>query len=131
MISVDTSVVVRYLVGSPAAPARRARRLMDGPTDIGLPLVALVECAHVLRTQYEIAQPALIGLLIELLQRRNLTLLGLRNESAVEALVRARAAPGRPIPDALIVATAIEHGALPLTTFDAGMRRYGIDVAEP
>lgn len=104
---------------------------MDGPADIGLPLVALVECAHVLRTQYEIPQPALIGLLIELLQRRNLTLLGLRNESAVEALVRARAYPGRPIPDALIVATAIEHSALPLTTFDAGMRRYGIEVAEP
>jgi predicted nucleic acid-binding protein len=131
LISVDTSVVVRYLVGSPAGPARRAKRLMDGPTDIGLPLVALVECAHVLRTQYEIPRPALIGLLIELLQRRNLALLGLRNESAVDALVRARAAPGRPIPDALIVATVVAHGALPLMTFDAGMRRSGIDVSEP
>ena len=104
---------------------------MEGATDIGLPLVALVECAHVLRTQYEVSQPALIGLLIELLQRRNLTLLGLRNESAVDALVRARAAPGRPIPDALIAATATAHGALPLMTFDAGMRRYGIEVEEP
>ena len=131
MIGVDTSVVVRYLVGSPAAPARRARRLMDGSAEIGLPLVALVECAHVLRTQYEVPQPALIGLLVELLQKRNVTLLGLRNDAAVEALVRARSLSGRPIADALIVATTREHGALPLTTFDAGMQRYGIDVAEP
>ena len=104
---------------------------MDGTTDIGLPLVALVECAHVLRTQYDVPAPALIDLLIQLLQRANVTLLGLRNESAVAALVRARAFPGRPIPDALIVATALEHDALPLTTFDGGMRRYGIEVAEP
>ena len=131
MIAVDTSVVVRYLVGSPAAPAKRARRLMDGPADIGLPLVALVECAHVLRTQYDIEQPALIGLLIDLLQKANVTLLGLANEAAVAALVRARALPGRPIPDALIVATALEFDALPLTTFDAGMSRFGIGVAEP
>jgi predicted nucleic acid-binding protein len=131
VIAVDTSVVVRYLVGSPAGPARRARRLLDGRTEVGLPLVALVECAHVLRTQYDVPQLPLIGLLIELLQKRNVTLLGLRNEAAVDALVRARSLSGRPIPDALIVATAREHGALPLTTFDAGMGRYGIPVAAP
>ena len=90
-----------------------------------------MECAHVLRTQYDIEHPALIGLLIDLLQKANVTLLGLANEAAVAALVRARALPGRPIPDALIVATALEFGALPLTTFDAGMRRFGIGVAEP
>jgi predicted nucleic acid-binding protein len=59
------------------------------------------------------------------------TLLGLRDEAAVAALVLARNLPGRPIPDALIVATALDHGALPLTTFDADMSRYGIDVAAP
>jgi len=104
---------------------------MDGRAEIGLPLVALVECAHVLRTQYDIGQPALIGLLIDLLQKANVTLLGLRNEAAVAALVLARNLPGRPIPDALIVATALDHRALPLTTFDADMSRYGIDVAAP
>lgn len=104
---------------------------MDGQAEIGLPLVALVECAHVLRAQYDIGQPALIGLLIDLLQKANVTLLGLRNEAAVAALVLARNLPGRPIPDALIVATALDHGALPLTTIDADMSRYGIDVAAP
>ena len=131
MIAVDTSVIVRYLVGTPPAAARRARRLMEGSADLGLPLVALVECAHVLRTQYDVPQPALIGLLIDLLQRRNLTLLGLTNEAAVAALVRARSLPGRPLPDALIAATATEYRAAPLATFDADFARYGVQVRTP
>lgn len=66
-----------------------------------------------------------------LLQRENLVLLGLRNDSAVEALVRARSMPGRPVPDPLIVATARESGVHPLATFDGELRRYGIAVRSP
>lgn len=104
---------------------------MEGPGEIGLPVVALVECAHVLRTQYDVPQTALIDLLIDLVQRKNITLLGLSNAAAVSALVRARSLPGRPVPDALIVATAEEFRALPLATFDTGMDRYGIEVSLP
>ena len=131
MIAIDTSVLVRYLVGSPKAQAARARRVIEGEKAIGLPLVALVECAHVLRTQYELAPDAIIGLLIELLQRRNIELLGMRTEAAVGLLVRARALPGRPLPDALIVAAAVEAGALPVVTFDRDMHRYGVATRTP
>lgn len=131
MIAVDTSVVVRYLVGSPKSEAVRARQVIEGDERIGLPLVALVESAHVLRTQYGLASDAVIGLLIELLQRRNIQLLGMRTEAAVALLVRARALPGRPLPDALIVAAAVEADALPVVTFDRDMHRYGFATREP
>jgi predicted nucleic acid-binding protein len=131
VISIDTSVLVRYLVGSPKAQAARARRVIEGEERIGLPLVALVECAHVLRTQYDLASEAIIGLLIELLQRRNIDLLGMRTEAAVALLVRARALPGRPLPDALIVAAAVEADALPIVTFDRDMHRYGVATRAP
>lgn len=131
MITVDTSVLVRYLVGSPRPQATRAQRLVEGDEQIGLPIVALVECAHVLRTQYGLARDAVIGLLIDLLQRRNIGLLGMRTEAAVALLVRARGLPGRPLPDALIVAAAIEADALPLVTFDREMHRYGVATHEP
>lgn len=39
--------------------------------------------------------------------------------------------PGRPIPDALIVAAALAAGAIPLATFDAEQRRYGVAIREP
>ena len=131
MISVDTSVVVRYLVGTPPAQAKRACALMDGPSDVGLPLVALVETAHVLRTQYGVERSDVLEVLLELLTRENVTTLGLPKADALTALVRARSVPNGPIPDALIVATAQWAGALPLYTFDEDMHRHGVAVAAP
>jgi predicted nucleic acid-binding protein len=131
VIAIDTSVLIRYLIGSPKAQAVRARRLIDSDEGIGLPLVALAEAAHVLRTQYGLESEVIIGLLIELLQRRNIELLGMRTEAAIALLVRARSLPGRPLPDALIVAAAVEADALPLATFDRDMHRYGVATRAP
>lgn len=131
MIAVDTSVVVRYLIGAPAAQARRAAALIDGPAEIGLPLVALIETAHVLRTQYGLERADVIDVLIELLTRENIHLLGLANADALSALVRARSLPGSPLPDAMIVAQARSADALPLHTFDREMARHGIPVEVP
>ena len=131
MISVDTSVLVRYLVGMPAAQARKAAALIDGTDEIGVSTVALAECAHVLRTQYGVERADIIDSLIGLTQRENVRVLGLRTDVLVGVLVRARQLPGRPIPDALIVATALAADALPLATFDRDQRRYGVPVREP
>jgi predicted nucleic acid-binding protein len=131
VIGLDTSVVVRYLVGTPAAQARRAAALVDGPEELGVSPVALAECAHVLRTQYGVAADAILESLIALVQRENVRVLGLRTDVLLGVLVRARQLPGRPIPDALIVAASLGADALPLATFDRDQRRYGIAVREP
>jgi predicted nucleic acid-binding protein len=132
MIGADTSVIVRYLVGSPASQARRAAALIDDDeTEIGVSLVALAECAHVLRTQYGVEQRDIIDGLIALVQRENIRVLGVRTEILVGVLVRARSLPGRPIPDAMIVASTLAADALPLATFDRDQRRYGIAIREP
>jgi predicted nucleic acid-binding protein len=131
MIGVDTSVVVRYLVGTPESQARRAAALIDDDDVIGISVVVLAETAHVLRTQYEVEQRAIVDTLIELIQRENVRLLGGRADVVVELLVRARGLSGRPIPDALIVAGALEADALPLATFDREQRRYGVATRAP
>jgi predicted nucleic acid-binding protein len=131
VIGVDTSVVVRYLVGTPLGQARRAAKLIDGAGEIGLSTVALAECAHVLRTQYGIEQDAIIDGLIGLVQRQNVHVLGLRTDLLVEMLVRARSLPDRPIPDAMIVAATLAADALPLATFDRRQGRCGVATQEP
>ena len=132
MISVDTSVVVRYLVGTPLAQARRAAALIDDDaTEIGVSVVALAECAHVLRTQYEVKVLDIADALIGLIQRANVRVLEVRTDIVAEALVQARSMPGRPIPDALIVAGSIATSASPLVTLDRDQRRYGIEISEP
>jgi predicted nucleic acid-binding protein len=132
VISVDTSVVVRYLVGSPRSQARRAAALIDDDaTEIGVSVVALAECAHVLRTQYEVKALDIVDALIGFIQRGNIRVVEVRTDVVAEALVRARSMPGRPIQDALIVAGSIATGASPLATFDRDQRRYGIEIREP
>lgn len=132
MIGLDTSVVVRYLVGTPPAQAQRAARLIDDEgTDCGVSIVALAECAHVLRTQYEVPQRDIIDALVGFIQRANVRVVDLRTDILVEALVRARDLPGRPITDALIVAASLAGDAVPLATFDRGQARYGIPTRLP
>lgn len=131
MIGADTSVIVRYLVGTPTDQALRAMELIDGDEEIGISPVALAESAHVLRTQYGVEQADIIDSLIGLAQRENVRILGGRTETVVEMLVRARTLPGRPISDALIVAAALDAGAVPLSTFDREQGRYGVAVREP
>lgn len=131
MIGLDTSVLVRYLVGTPPEQAVRAVALIDGSDAVGLPVVALVEAAHVLRTQYGVPRSDVLDVLIEFVTRESVDVLGLPKADTLEALVRARALPGGPLPDALIAATARWAAALPLYTFDDDLRRHGIPVAAP
>lgn len=132
MIAADTSVLVRYLVGTPTAQARQAAKFVDDDDlEIGISPVALAECAHVLRTQYDVPARDVIDSLIDLVQRENVRMLGLPTELVVEHLVLARTMPGRPIPDALIVAGAVAGGAESLATFDREQRRYGLPIRTP
>jgi len=131
MSGLDTSVIVRYLVGTPATQARRAADLIDRGEDLGIPLVALVETAHVLRTQYGVSRADVVATMIEFVTRENVVVLGLPKSETLEALVRARSIPGSPIPDAFIAATARWSGAMPLYTFDPELHRHGVPVATP
>ena len=131
MISIDTSVVVRYLVGTPKAQADRAAKLIDGHADIGISLVVLAETAHVLRSFYRVARHDITELLIELMTRANVKPVEISKTEALQALVRARAFESTPITDALIAATAGAFGAVPVYTFDRNFGRLGAPVAAP
>lgn len=131
MISVDTSVVVRYLVGTPEDQAERATALIQGEREIGISLVALAETAHVLRSFYRVPRPLIVDELINLMTRENVTSIEIAKTDTVEALVRARAYPSSPIADALIAASARALGAVPLHTFDKRFARLGSPVASP
>ncbi|MGH2408196.1 MAG: PIN domain-containing protein [Candidatus Limnocylindrales bacterium] len=131
MICIDTSVIIRYLVGRPDAQARRAAAVIEGSEMVAVSVVSIVETAHVLRTEYEVARKDIVDALIDLARRENVFVLGMDHDNVIDALVRARAMPGRPILDALIAIGARGAGALPLVTFDRQMSRYGVPTREP
>jgi len=131
MISVDSSVLVRYLVGEPAEQARRAQAIIEGDQPVAIPVVVLLETAHVLRTQYGVERRDVLDTLLELVTRAGVEILGVNRGLVIEALVRARELPGSPLPDALVAATVRDAGAVPLFTFDRDLARHGVLVQEP
>ena len=131
MIGVDTSVVVRYLVGSPSKQADRATRLFESDAEIGISLIVLLETGHVLRTQYGVRRADVVDGFIGLITRANVTTIGASKPDVIDAIVRARSLPGTPIADALVVLSARNAGALPIYTFDTDLHRHGGPVATP
>ncbi|HUG30456.1 MAG TPA: PIN domain-containing protein [Candidatus Limnocylindria bacterium] len=131
MISLDTSVVVRYLVGTPVDQAARAARLVEGGADVGISALVLAETAHVLRSNYGISRPDVIAGLLELITRANVAPIELSKSDVIDALVRARAYDSSPVTDALIAASARAYGALPVYTFDKKFGRLGVAVKTP
>lgn len=118
-------------MGTPPAQARRASAIIDGDETIGIPVVVLLETAHVLRTQYDVPRRTVLNTLIKMVTRENIEVLGLARDAVIEALLRARTIPGAPLPDALVVATVADAGALPLYSFDKGMGRHGVPLVAP
>jgi predicted nucleic acid-binding protein len=131
VISLDTSVVVRYLVGTPADQADRAARLVDEDAAIRVSLVVIAETAHVLRSFYQMPRADLVDVLIEFMTRVNVAPLEISKSEVIDALVRARAFESAPITDALIAASARAYGALPVYTFDQKFGRLGAAAATP
>ena len=111
--------------------ARRAAGIIDGQGAVGVPLVVLLESAHVLRTQYGVDRLDVLDAMIELVTRKNIEVLGVPGPVVIEALARARSIQGAPLPDALVAATARAFDALPLYSFDKEIGRHGVPVSEP
>ena len=131
MIGADTSVVVRYLVGTPEDQADRAARLIEGDLEIGISLLVLAESEHVLRSFYRLSRREAVDRLIELVTRENVTTIEISKADALDALVRARSFESIPTTDALIAASARSLGAVPIYTFDRRFGRLGTPVATP
>ena len=131
MISVDTSVVVRYVVGTPKEQADRAARLLDGDAEIAISLVVIAEAAHVLRSFYRMPRADIVAALIDLITKANVMPLEVSKPDVIDALVRARAFESTPLTDALIAASAMAYDAVPVYAFDQKFGRLGAPAATP
>ena len=125
---VDTSVLVRYLIGEPAEMAEEAVRIIDSGHPLQISGVAITETAHVLTSFYGTSREATVDVLIELVQKDNISVYGLDKALIVQALLYCRP-PGRvSFPDALIWATARAAGPSAVYTFDRRFPAEGIEV---
>jgi predicted nucleic acid-binding protein len=98
--------------------AERAAEIIDSGTPLFLSELALMETAHVLRSFYRIPRPVIVDSLVGLVQKHNLQMTDLSKARVLEALLLCRDTNRHSLPDALLWAQALEHGAEVIYSFD-------------
>ena len=122
----DTSFIVRYLIGQPPERAAQAREVIDGSLQLGLTDVAIVETAYVLTTVYQMSRDAVVEALAALVQRRNIVTLPAEKEYVVLALLMCRTSGRVSFGDALIWAAARSQKIPLIYTFDGRFPSDGV-----
>ena len=124
----DTSVVVRYLIGVPDDLARRAREIIDQLDDLQIGGVALAESAFVLTTVYRAPRPNVVDSLTELLRKANVSTFGMDKDLALQALLMCRRSGRVSFADALIWAEARSARSETVYSFDQRFPSDGLEL---
>lgn len=123
MTSVDTNVIVRYLVGDDAEQAEAARRLIDGLTPGNPGLICrevAIEVAWVLERSYRFNRAQVADALMDLTASDSLTV---EDSDDVALAAHQYRQGGADFSDLMILSAAKRAGATPLHTFDRRLAR--------
>ncbi len=121
----DTSYIVRYLTQDEPEMADQAARVIDSDQELILSEVILAETAYVLASVYETPRPKLVDALMLFVQRRNIRMLNLPKELALEALRLCRDSNRHSFADALLWAEA-RNAKAPVYTFDRRFPKFDL-----
>jgi predicted nucleic-acid-binding protein len=120
MISIDTNVLIRFLVADDERQFEKARRLIRHEASRGDPVLisqlVLLECEWVLRSRYGLAKEALLGAFSGLLAS---TEVRIEDEASVEEALYLWKDAGADFADCLIAAKYRALGCSSTISFDA------------
>ena len=126
--ALDTSFVVRYMMGSPADSARQAPEVIDSTEELEISGIALAETAFVLTTVCQVPRGRAADQLIDLVRKENISLTGLTKDLAIQGLLMCRPSGRVSIADALIWAAARSGGSEVAYSFDRRFPDDGLEV---
>ena len=126
--ALDTSFVVRYMMGSPVDSARQASEVIDSTEELEISGIALAETAFVLTTVYQVPRGRAADQLIDLVRKENISLTGLTKDLAIQGLLMCRPSGRVSIADALIWAAARSGGSEVVYSFDRRFPDDGLEV---
>jgi predicted nucleic acid-binding protein len=124
----DTSVIVRYLTGDPKHLSARAARIIDGETALMVTDVVVAETAFVLSSVYGVPRRAVVDTMVELLQKRNLSVFRLDKGAVIQGLLLCRPSNRVSFADAMVWAAARSAGSEAVYSFDERFPSGGVQV---
>jgi predicted nucleic-acid-binding protein len=128
---IDTNLVLRYLTGMPEDQYPRAQALIESQATLVVPQVALLEAAHVLRTQTGLTREQIVDALVEFVRRENIVIHHLDREVVIQALLHCRPSGRVSFGDALIWAALRCDPPARLYSFDERFPTDGIELRQP
>ena len=119
MPSVDTHILVRYIVRDDARQSAQAdqfiSRYLDLPESIFVPLTVALEFEWVLRSAYRVEKSAVLEVFSRLLESRELRF---QEEASLERALHLYRDGNADMADCIHAASAYSYGEQPLVTFD-------------
>jgi predicted nucleic-acid-binding protein len=133
MASVDTNVLVRYIIQDEDSQFAIVMQLLDECAREGrplfVPITVALELEWVLRSNFQVAKPDLISTLSQLLSA---TELSFQSEAALEVALARYRDSSADFADCVHGALATQAGAEPLWTFDKKAARVdGVKLLTP
>lgn len=122
----DTSVIVRYVVGDDASAQERARELIESDTPLGITATAVLEASFALRRLYGYSREWIVDVLVELVSRENAVGVGVDLGKVAARLALCRPSGTVSFGDALLAATGASFGVNEAYTFDQKLDRSGL-----
>lgn len=126
----DTSVVVRYLIGDVPHLADWCAEVIDGGEELTVTEGVMIETAFVLTKYYGIQREAAVDVMIEFLGKSNIDVTPLKKPLVIEALFMCRPSGRVSFGDALLWARSRSDG-LAVCTLDERFPREGITTMGP
>ncbi len=122
----DTSVIVRYLVGDDPSAQGRARALIESEAPIGITPTAILETSFALRRLYGYTREWTVDVLLELVLRENAVGIGVDLDKVASRLALCRPSGTVSFGDALLAATGASFSVNEAYTFDQKLDRSGL-----
>lgn len=127
----DANIIVRYLMADVPQLASRAAALIEADQTYFVSTLALAEVGFVLTRLYNIERAQSVDVLIDFLNRANISVFGLDKGAAIEALHLCRPSGRMSFVDAIQWAIARSAAPSRIWTFDARFPAAGIQVEAP
>ena len=124
----DTSMVVRYLMGDSPHLADQAARVIDGEDELQVTDVVLAETAYVLTSVYQVSREAVVDHLTAFVEKRNISIFGLDKGIVLHALLLCRPSGRVSFADAMIWAAARSSGDDVVYTLDERLPADGVEI---
>lgn len=127
----DTSVIVRYIIGTPTDRACACARIIDGEDELVVTELVIAEAAYVLSSVYGVPRATVVDSLMTLLRRVNIATFCLHKDRVLTALLLCRSSGRVSFADALIWAAARSEPGSRVYSLDERFPSEGIEVVRP